>query len=72
MERRAVFVDRNGFAHIMGVLDPEEHEIKPSIELPHRGETIRAGLVKVTNRMVLYKEFPPQESNTAGFHPSQQ
>lgn len=54
---RAVFRDRSGFFHIMGVLNPQEHEIKQVIEFDHIGERIQAKLIKVTPRLALYREY---------------
>ena len=55
---RAVLRDRNGFWHIMGVLDPDEHEVKSHIELDMpTGEHVTAKLIKVTPRIVMYREM---------------
>lgn len=57
---RAVLRDKNGFWHIMGVLT-EEHEIKSHIELDMAsGEHVVAKLVKVTPRLVMYREMYEQ------------
>lgn len=66
--KRVVFIDANGFAHIMGVLDYDEHDIKLSAEFHHHGNKVVAGLVKVTTRMVLYREFAKKDNV---FHPAQ-
>lgn len=66
--KRVVFIDANGFAHIMGVLDYEEHDIKLSAEFHHKGKKVSAGLVKVSTRMVLYREFEKRDNV---FHPAQ-
>ena len=66
-EKRSVFVDRQGMTYIMGRFGPE-HEIKPSVEFDHKGEHICAGLVKVTPRMVMYREYTKVGN---AFHPNQ-
>jgi hypothetical protein len=73
MRKRAILIHRSGLHRIMGVLDPTQHEIRPFIELEHEGEHLMAGLIKITPRMVVYRQtFTPEHGRFNEFNPNQQ
>lgn len=54
--RRAVFHDKHGFDHIMGLHNDADMELPLVVEFDHRGGKVSARLLDTSPRMVRYVE----------------
>lgn len=70
--KRVVLMHRDGLESIAGEFKPDQHELKPLLEMSLRGRTkVPFGLIKVTSRAYIYREIVAPVMKKETFDPRQ-